>query len=110
MLVALVSDLFFGSKILELAARAGVQARVYDNPGEFVQALAADSADHVLVELRQVDDTVLEALPARAHVAGFGPHVERDRFRQARSGGIATLWANSALETRLGPWLTAPAE
>lgn len=104
-LVALVEDLFFAMRILELSNQAGVPAKVASTPDEFLAWLGTENPDFVLVDLRQATEAILKALTEVPHVAGFGPHVDRERFQAARAGGIKTVWANSALDQKLPGWL-----
>ncbi|MCY0909051.1 MAG: hypothetical protein OWR62_11755 [Sulfobacillus thermotolerans] len=59
----------------------------------------------VLLDLSIWDQRLSPCLEAVQHIAGFGPHVAREQFQAARAQGIETLWANSALSQKLGPWI-----
>ncbi|MDA8193786.1 MAG: hypothetical protein M0Z53_07305 [Thermaerobacter sp.] len=108
MFVALVADLFFAARIEQIAQQAGVRVRIVGTAADLGQAIVEAHPTHVLLDLRQTDEAILNLVADVPNVAGFGPHVERDRFQSARAGGVRTVWANSALADRLGPWLLAP--
>lgn len=105
MMVALVEDLFFAARVEALARSAGVEARVVTSVAEFGQFVASEEPSHALLDLHMVDASVLAIVGTVPHVAGFGPHVQRENFLLARQQGIRTLWANSALPDRLPLWL-----
>ncbi len=105
MMVALVEDLFFAARVEALARASGVEARVVTSVAEFGRLVADNNPSHVLLDLHMVDPVVLGIVGTVSHVAGFGPHVQRENFLMARQQGIRTLWANSALPDRLPSWL-----
>ncbi len=105
MMVALVHDLFFAARIQTLAEASGVAARVVTSVKEFETLVADAEPSHALLDLEMVDDAVLLIVATVPHVAGFGPHVQRENFLSARQHGIRTLWANSALAERLPSWI-----
>lgn len=104
-LVALVNDLFFESKIREIASQKSYQTIVVNNRHELQNAIEAHNPHRILCDLRLIDESMSEILRKHSFVAGFGPHVERERFREAREYGVGKLWANSALAEKLSSWL-----
>lgn len=105
MFVAYVDDLFFGSKIEDLAKTVGASVQLTGSKVELRQLIDQGMVTHVLLDLRITDEEVLNVVGGVPNVAGFGPHVERERFSTARNGGVKTVWANSALANRLPGWL-----
>lgn len=108
MMVALVKDLFFAARVEAIANASGIKAHVVTDVAALEQAVGEWEPSHALLDLQMVDGSVLEIVRHVPHLAGFGPHVERENFLSARQQGIRTLWANSALENRLPTWLTTP--
>lgn len=108
MLVAYVDDLFFASKIEDLAKAVGTRVQLTESKVELRQMIDDGLVTHVLLDLRITDEDVLNCVGGVPNVAGFGPHVERERFSAARQGGVKTVWANSALASRLPGWLQTP--
>ncbi|MCL4319355.1 MAG: hypothetical protein M1596_05650 [Firmicutes bacterium] len=105
MMVALVQDLFFAARVESLAKTSGVSVQVTTTPGEFVHWVQEMDPSHVLLDLNMATDEILAVVASVPHVAGFGPHVQREQFLNARQHGVRTLWANSALPDRLPGWL-----
>ncbi len=106
MIYALVSDLFFADRVMRIAQSVQEPVQTFQSPGALRLALESGQPPEMLVvELPMLCDTDLPWLQDIPHVAGFGPHVDRERFAQARELGIKPLWANSALAQRLGPWI-----
>lgn len=108
MMVALVKDLFFAARVEAIAKISGAQVHVLTNVAELEQIVRERAPSHALLDLQMVDGLVLEIVRDVPHVAGFGPHVQREHFLSARQHGIRTLWANSALGDRLPAWLKTP--
>jgi adenylosuccinate lyase len=106
MMVALVQDLFFAARVESLAKTSGVPAQVTTSPKEFVRWVQEMAPSHVLLDLNMATDEILAVVASVPQVAGFGPHVQREQFLNARQRGIKTLWANSALPDRLPGWLS----
>ena len=104
-MVALVQDLFFAARVESLAKSSGAAAQITTTPDEFVRWIHEVNPSHVLLDLTMVSDNILDVVAGVPHVAGFGPHVQREQFLNARQHGIKTLWANSALPDRLPGWL-----
>lgn len=105
MCVAFVQDLFFAAKIQDIAKAGGYSLQVAGSPEELAQILGRVTPRHVLLDLTLVNEEILALVKGVPRVAGFGPHVDRERFASARAGGIRTMWANSALADRLLAWL-----
>lgn len=105
-LLAVVNDLMFQSRIREVAAGLGVEVS-FVRPGALQDALDAHSSTHVVADLRVLTaDDIAAAAASDVPVMGFGPHVERERFLNARRQGITHLSANSALDRKLASWLS----
>ena len=106
--VAVVDDLMFLSRIREAAKRQGVEVRAVRTAAD---ALAAcrDGARLVIADLDSLRLPVLEAIsaiagdPALPAVAlvGFYSHVETDRAREARAAGCRLTLPRSAFVRQL---------
>jgi hypothetical protein len=105
MMVALVQDLFFAARVESLAKASAISAQVTTTSEEFVSWVQEMEPSHVLLDLNMVTDEILAVVARVPHVAGFGPHVQREQFLKARQRGVRTLWANSALPDHLPGWL-----
>ncbi|WP_053960080.1 hypothetical protein [Sulfobacillus thermosulfidooxidans] len=104
-MVALVSDLFFADRIMQIGQMVNEEVHIYHSREEFKKAVMTEQPSVAIVELPLLDDRDFTWIAKIPHVAGYGPHVDRDRFAKARTYGIHPLWANSALTQKLGPWL-----
>ncbi len=108
MMVALVKDLFFAARVEAIGKGSDTKVHVVTNVSELEQIVREEAPSHVLLDLQMVDSAVLLIVRDVPHVAGFGPHVQREHFLSARQRGIRTLWANSALGDRMPAWLQTP--
>jgi hypothetical protein len=111
--VAVVArDLMIASRIADAGARAGVEVRRFDDPGQ----LTSD-AELTLVLVawderrpdwgeRLVTWCAAERQSAQPRVVLFGPHTDLAAHAEARATGLGPMWARSkllsALPTLLG--------
>jgi CheY-like chemotaxis protein len=106
--VAVVTDLFFQSRINAAARKAGRTVRFVSSPS----ALESVSARLVLVDLDASGDA-MEAIRVLSGGAGrvvaFGPHVDTEGRKAARAAGASRVLAKSKFVTEL-PRLMAPRE
>jgi CheY-like chemotaxis protein len=113
--VALVSDLIFGSRIREAAAPLGVTVRGARNPQALLALCRAEPPALVLADL---DDTRVGALEAvrtlredetlkHLNVIGFVSHVDEVRAQAARDAGVSRVLARSAFVHELPRLLEA---
>jgi len=111
--VAVVDDLMFLSRIREAAKRQGAVIRVARSAGDAVTA-CRDGATRVILDLdtpRLPVLDILEALaadPASAGVdrVGFYSHVETERARDAQAAGCRTVLPRSAFVRQLDELLS----
>ncbi len=87
MILALVRDLMFASKITAAASAASVECRIVRYPSK----LAETSGDRLFVDLNQ--DGAIEAaaawgLASGKPVTGFVSHVDTATIEKAKSAGI----------------------
>ena len=113
MIIAVVDDLLFGSKI-RAAAEAADQALTFVRRGADVAAAVAQSAASlVLVDLGQpgaVD--AIRAIRASAGTApaivAFASHVRADLIAEARGAGATRVLARSAFVVELPTLVSVP--
>src|SRR3954469_747819 len=87
MIIALVRDLMFASKITAAANEAGVEYRIVRDPAK----LAGQEGEKLLVDLNQ--DGAIDAAAAWRQssgkpVVGFVSHVDTEIIERAKSAGI----------------------
>ncbi len=105
-ILAVVDDLFFLSKVQETARRLGVQV-VAVAPAELAGRAAAEDAGGVLVDLHHRTGQALEAVRAlkaggaAVPVVGFFSHVQEELGRAARQAGCDRVMARSAFARQL---------
>jgi len=107
-ILALVRDLIFASRITATARAQGVDVRLLRDPA----ALGAERGSRLIVDLNQPG--ALEAAaawksahPAAREVIGFVSHVDADIIAAARAAGIDQVLARSAFATKLPDLLSA---
>jgi CheY-like chemotaxis protein len=113
--VALVSDLMFGSRIREAAAAKGVSVRSARGPEALLQACRDDAPALVLLDLDDPRVRALEAVrslrqdPAFGElpVVGFVSHVDAERAQAAQAAGCSRVLARGAF-VQLLPQLLEP--
>jgi hypothetical protein len=105
----LTRDLIIASRVLEAAARAGVEAVRVDEPA------ALPAADLLLVDWAQRTHEWGPALvawrssaPPAARLILFGPHTDLAAHADARAAGLGPMWARSKLLTELPSLLGSP--
>ncbi|MEZ5318976.1 MAG: hypothetical protein R2752_16365 [Vicinamibacterales bacterium] len=114
MVVALVDDLLFASKIRAAAEAAGQQIRFIRSAGDALPAVEADGVRLVLLDLDRdalQPQQLIEAIRARdalrdVRVAAFVRHTSTDRITAARAAGADVVLARSAFFPALPDLLT----
>jgi len=105
MIVAVVPDLFFQVRIRGTAQASGRQVEFVSSASD--AASRSDSADLLIVDLDSGNPDPVELIRAvRAEqphlkILAFGPHVQKERFRQARSAGADQVLARSQFTREL---------
>ena len=87
MILALVRDLLFASKITSAAQARGVVVRIVRDPNTLVN----ETGSRLLVDLNQpgtLEAAVQWKLTHARPVLGFVSHVDADTIARAREGGI----------------------
>ena len=115
--VALVDDLMFVSRIREAARPHGLDVRTVRKVPDLIEACRA-GARLVLMDLDSARLPVMEALSslcadaafAELPVVGFFSHVHADRGRQARAAGCRHTLPRSAFVEQLPDLLQTAAE
>lgn len=114
MVLAVVDDLLFSSKIRAVAAHAGEAVMFVRNPAGVKTACAEHQPRLVLIDLDR--DTLnpietisnLRSMPAPVpRIVAFGAHVNVDRLRAAREAGADQVMARSAFVAALPALLGA---
>jgi len=115
-LVMVVPDLFFATRIAETARTAGVTL-VACRAGEALEVCRAERPDLLIVDLQGRDDPiavvcVLKADPALREipVVGFYSHVDQETRRAAEAAGVDPVLPRSAFTTRLAELVTGAQE
>jgi CheY-like chemotaxis protein len=106
--VAVVDDLMFLSRIREAAQRQGADVRAVRSAADAAAACRA-GAGLVIVDLDTPRLPVMEAVAAivadpalsGVQLVGFYSHVETERAREARSAGCRTVLPRSAFVRQL---------
>ncbi len=115
MILAVVDDLLFGSKLRAAAGVAGTPIVFVRKPEEVPGAIRQHDPDVVVFDLdRDALDpigviTEIRSAPvrARARLVGFASHVHAERLQQARDAGCDQVMARSAFVAAL-PGLMRP--
>jgi CheY-like chemotaxis protein len=113
--IALVSDLMFGSRIREAAAAKGVAMRSARSPEALLQACREEAPSLVLADLDDNRVRALEAVLAlrrdpafrELRVIGFVSHVDAERAQAAQAAGCSRVMARGAFVQEL-PRLLEP--
>ena len=104
--VALVDDLFFQSKMLEVAKHLSVSLEIKPTAGAFFQAVEQGSPKLIILDLNARDNP-LEALrqlnPASnpARIIGYLSHVQTELAEEARAAGCAEVMPRSKFTQNL---------
>lgn len=111
-LVMVVPDLFFATRIGE-AARAGGVTLIPCPASQALEVCRAERPDLIIVDLQGRDDPLdmvraLKADPAVSTVpiVGFYSHVDQETRRAAGAAGVDLVLPRSAFTARLGELLT----
>ena len=113
--IALVSDLMFGSRIREAAAAKGVALRSARSPEALLQACRDELPTLVLADLDDNRVRALEAVEALRRdpafqaltVIGFVSHVDAERAQAGQAAGCSRVLARGAFVQEL-PRLLEP--
>lgn len=109
MILVVVDDLLFRSKISTAAKGAGVEIRAATSPAAALERAREQRPQLVILDLDSARTQPMEVLrglaadPALAGVPtlGFVSHVHADLIRQARAEGIGDVMARSAFTAAL---------
>jgi hypothetical protein len=106
--VAVVSrDLMIATRIADAGARAGVEVRRYDDPGQLPPDAELSLVLVAWDERRPDWGERLLAWSAAASPSAvrrlvlFGPHTDLTAHAEARASGLGPMWARSKLLTEL---------
>ena len=114
-MIALVSDLMFGSRIREAAAAKGAAVRSALGPEALLQACREELPALVFADLDDNRVRALDAIRALREdpafqaltVIGFVSHVDAERAQAAQAAGCSRVLARSAFVQQL-PQLLEP--
>jgi CheY-like chemotaxis protein len=109
MILALVADLMFSSRIRAAGSASGVEVRFARTAGDAAEQARALRPSLVLLDLNAAPlaplDTIarFKADPALAgvRIVGFVSHVQADLVEAARAAGIDQVMARSAFVSKL---------
>ncbi len=112
MILAVVDDLFFLSKIQQTAKLLGVPVEPVD-PRKLQERVAQSSVRAVILDLNHRSGAALDVLralkanPSTSHltVTGFVSHVQTDLIEAARAAGCDQVLARSAFTQQLSQLL-----
>jgi CheY-like chemotaxis protein len=116
MVLAVVDDLLFGSKLRAAAQAAGQPIVFVRQREDILGPMRAHSPDLVIVDLdRDMLDPIgailaIRSAPewARVSLAGFASHVHGERMQQARDAGCNQVFARSAFVAALPDLMRVP--
>ena len=111
MIVALVDDLLFGSRIRAAAEAAGRRVTFVRQDDRVEDALRADAASLVIVDLARAGAAdairaVRSLSGARIPIVAFASHVRADLIADARAAGADRVLARSAFVAALPTLVT----
>ncbi|MFO0839922.1 MAG: hypothetical protein U1D55_15530 [Phycisphaerae bacterium] len=111
MIIAIVEDLFFASKIDATAHALGVTVRMARRQDELCDATHATVGAIVDLTLTSTDPIALISSLRQAHatlpIVGFVPHVQAETARAARAAGASTVLPRSKFAETLPQILRA---
>lgn len=109
--VAVVSDLFFSTRIAATAEPLGIALEM-PAPETALEAIRGSAPDLVVLDLGGPGDPIGLARALKADAAtrsiplvGFYPHVDRDLRERALAAGVDHVVPRSAFTTGLRRWL-----
>ena len=116
MILAVVDDLMFTSKIRTAAAAAGVPVSFARSSASALEQLRTQPVSLVILDLNSSRTDPLgtvaalkaDAAIAAVPVVGFVSHVQADLIAKARTAGVDEVLARSAFVARLSEILTRP--
>jgi CheY-like chemotaxis protein len=99
LVVALIPDLLFGSRVSETLTRAGHEVQLVADQASLIERLSGAAA--VVVDLDAdgvLSGELVERLGAdRPPILGFYPHVDADKRTQALAGGFDVVVPRSRM-------------
>jgi hypothetical protein len=107
--VALISDVFFGITVRNVARKLDFEAIVVREMAELNQTLAVYEPDLLIVDMTVLGtdedawEVVEDTLARGTRVLAFGPHREVELFRAAQAAGVTRVVANSQFHREMGP-------
>jgi len=115
MVLAIVDDLMFASKIKTAARQLGVTVAFARSSADALAAMRANTPALVILDLNNPRTDPLGTVaemkrdPATASIRtlGYVSHVETDLIEAARQAGVDEVMARSAFTTKLAEILTA---
>jgi CheY-like chemotaxis protein len=99
LVVALIPDLLFGSRVTETLTRTGHEVRLVSDQASLAEQLNGAAAVVVDLDADGVDSAeLIERLGAdRPPTLGFYPHVDADKRTQALAGGFDVVVPRSRM-------------
>jgi len=116
MILAVLDDLMFSSKIKTAANQLGVDLRFSRSVEGAIDTMRKNATTLVILDLNnpRIDALAIvarmKADPALASIAtvGYASHVQTDVINAARQAGVDEVLARSAFSAQIGEILTAP--
>jgi DNA-binding NarL/FixJ family response regulator len=118
MILALVDDLLFSSKIKAAADAASRPLTFVRNPDAMIEAIRTHHPDVVIVDLDRTTLAPIEFIRnvrsqpdvATTRIVGYVSHVKVDVIESARAAGIDQVMARSAFVNALPRLVAGPAD
>ena len=107
--IALISDVFFGITVRNVARKMDFETIVVRELGELGQTMAVYEPDLLIVDMTvpgeddEAWEQIEDAIERGDHVLAFGPHREVELFRRAKEAGVTRVVANSQFHREMGP-------
>jgi PleD family two-component response regulator len=116
MVLAVLDDLLFASKIRTTAKQLGVTIVFARSPADALASMRQHRPSLVILDLNNprtdplgiVQSMKLDAALAGIRTVGFASHVQADVIDAARRSGVAEVMARSAFAQKLPEILSAP--
>jgi len=106
--IALISDVFFGITVRNVARKLDFETIVIRDLAELDQTMAIYEPDLLIVDMtvpgedEEAWEQIEEAVESGVRVLAFGPHREVDLFRMAKEAGVTRVVANSQFHREMG--------
>ncbi|HLT21366.1 MAG TPA: hypothetical protein VKZ96_18060 [Thermomicrobiales bacterium] len=107
--IALISDVFFGITVRNVARKMDFETIVVRELGELGQTMAVYEPDLLIVDMTvpgeddEAWEQIEDAIESGVRVLAFGPHREVELFRRAKEAGVTRVVANSQFHREMGP-------